>query len=81
MLLNWQPSEANTAASDPQVTYMTEAEKEEFERRLVMLRDIALAHAKATAHTVAESDQAERAYLKSEAELRDFVLQRSREER
>ena len=59
---------------------MTDAEKVEFERQLIALRDIALAHARATAYTIAESDAAERAYLKSEAELRDFVLQRSQNE-
>ena len=55
---------------------MTEAEKDEFERRLVSLKDFALKHAKAIARTAAEAHEAERAYLKSEAELRDFVLQR-----
>ena len=58
---------------------MNEAEKNEFERRLVDLRKFAIKHAKATSRNAAEGHEAEKAYLKSEAELRDFVMQRPRE--
>ena len=49
---------------------MTEAEKDEIERRLVELRDAVLDRMKATEQTY----EAELAYIRAEADLRDFVV-------
>ena len=55
---------------------MTEVETDGIELELLELRKLALKHARASARDAVEAHEAEQAYLKSEAELREVMLQR-----